>query len=576
MFQPLPTASMSVRQLFDDPHRLMVPIYQRPFSWSVKEVGQLLEDVANAAGIDEGTELEADYFLGAILLLEMTGGSTQDVGEGTSASKFEIVDGQQRLVTLMILACALRDLEPNSESQIARTLDGLARLQNASSQKAARIGLSVEDGNVMFDYVIAPGGSLRSTPDDRQLDAGQRSVIQARNRLLEDLSVFSDEQRRRLADYICERCHFVVVTTTDIDRAHRIFMILNDRGRPLEKKDILKAEVLRAIEPQHREEAFSVWRDVESMLDDQVEQFLSHLRSVYGHHRMQVIAGIRKVVSEAQNERAFIHEILHPMARSYAMILSARDPAADIPDKLRRVLAGLSRLSGSEWVPAALLVLSEDLTVERKRAYLDEIERAALLMRVLCLGSGKRQTRFAKITSQLAQEVLPDPTSLFEPSREELRTISFNLRDLHARNVQACKGLLLRINDEIQPHALYANPSDYTIEHILPQRPKAKSLWRTWFPDSEKRIELTGSLGNLVLVSHKHNLLARNDEYDRKKQVYSADDSSVQRLAVCAQTLESETWSEVQIRTREAGLIELVNRTWRLDLEVNGIDDAAA
>lgn len=123
-------------------------------------------------------------------------------------------------------------------------------------------------------------------------------------------------------------------------------------------------------------------------------------------------------------------------------------------------------------------------------------------MRLVCLGSSKRQTRFARRAAALSAETPPAPSELYEPSREEVPTISYNLRDLHARNVQACKALLLRLNDEFQCDALNADPVDYTVEHVLPQRPKSTSLWREWFPDSEQCIALTSSLGNLMLVSH--------------------------------------------------------------------------
>ena len=89
MFQPLPIASISVGQLFGETHQLSVPIYQRPFSWSVDEAARLLVDVAYAAGINESQPVEPDYFLGAILLLD----SSVSGGPGRLPRDFEIADG---------------------------------------------------------------------------------------------------------------------------------------------------------------------------------------------------------------------------------------------------------------------------------------------------------------------------------------------------------------------------------------------------------------------------------------------------------------------------------------------------
>lgn len=573
MFQPLPTASMSVGQLFADPNRFHVPIYQRPYSWTVEEATQLLADIAEAAGVDGGEPLENDYFLGAILLLDTDRGELADTRTAIPARDLEIVDGQQRLVTLTILAAALRDLAP-SGSDVARRLDALVRPASTSANGSSRIALSGEAWNFFVDFVLTPGSCRRAAPDGETFSIGNRAVLEARDRLLAGLEQFSPEQRQALANYMCDCCHLVVVITSDIDRAHRIFMILNDRGRPLQKKDILKAEILRAVETEHRDAALAVWKEVEAQLGDEMEVFFSHLRAARGYHRQQVISGVRSAVRQAGGARAFVYNVFQPLAAAYAMILSATGPHAPVPQELRRPLIGLLRLSGSEWVPSALLVLSRTTDAGLARTYLDEIERAAFLMRLVCLGAGKRQTRFAKIASLLSGPTLPAPGELYEPTREEMRTVAYNLKDLHSRNVQACKALLLRLNDELQPGALYSNPTHYTVEHVLPLRPKATSLWRQWFPDTEERMTLTSSLGNLVLVSQGHNDRARNDEYARKKEIYATARRGLQLLAITDDVLLNDKWGGEEIRRREARFIALLNSIWRLEIEAVRVEEA--
>ena len=109
MFPGLPTASLTVTDLFSFPFHYSVPSYQRPYSWTTEEAGQLLEDVLAAAGLSGPEGAEPDYFLGAILLLDAAGGDLPKPRD-REARYFEIVDGQQRLVTLAVLAAVLRDL----------------------------------------------------------------------------------------------------------------------------------------------------------------------------------------------------------------------------------------------------------------------------------------------------------------------------------------------------------------------------------------------------------------------------------------------------------------------------------
>ena len=139
MFAGLPTASLTVSELFSTPFHFSIPCYQRPYSWTIVEAGQLLEDVLTAAGVDSGVAAEPDYFLGAILLLDGAGGDLPKARE-REPRQFEIVDGQQRLVTLAILAAVLRDLGTDRWRWGAR--DRLDQLIGADASAARLKGVS--------------------------------------------------------------------------------------------------------------------------------------------------------------------------------------------------------------------------------------------------------------------------------------------------------------------------------------------------------------------------------------------------------------------------------------------------
>lgn len=560
MFTPLPTESMSVEQLFGGNNHFSVPNYQRPYAWSVDEAARLLDDIVLAAGIEEGQPIESDYFLGAVLLL--------DAGASKQSHEYEIIDGQQRLVTLTILAAVLRKIVSSlpQARRLGELIDQAGTGDN--EEDAFRLSLSGADRSVLERFVQEADGVAKTDEDAERLTPGQSAILAARDRFAKDLEQFDQEQLQALADYICEGCHFVVIVSTEIDRAHRIFTILNDRGRPLDRKDILKAEILRAVEPDQKESTLAIWQQAELQLGADMENFLSHLSSVHGHDRPQVIAGVRRVVRGYGSPAEFMREAFKPLAEAFSTILAARDETAEIPLDLRRPLVRLLRLNGREWVPAAIQILRRpEMATELKGEYLTSVERAAYLMRLVCLGAGKRQPRFAKICALLGEPEMPKPDALFNPTKEELRTIAYNLRDLHSRNVQVCKALLLRLNDELQPEALFAKPSSFTVEHVLPQRPKASSLWRDWFPDGEQRMALTASLGNLVLVSPSYNDRVRNAEFQRKKEVYvkAAADQTV--TALTHEVLSGQTWQSAQILEREKRLVSAINEIWQLEIE---------
>ena len=76
------------------------------------------------------------------------------------------------------------------------------------------------------------------------LTSSAARILEVRDRLVSDLLDLEPEQRRQLIQFLLERCYVVFALTASIDRAHRMFMVLNATGKPLARNDILKAELL--------------------------------------------------------------------------------------------------------------------------------------------------------------------------------------------------------------------------------------------------------------------------------------------------------------------------------------------
>lgn len=113
----LTTASLKLADLLSGPFLLNIPPYQRPYSWGNKQVQQLLDDLVEAAGLGSSDTVDDVYFLGNILLMDVNGTVTKRISAKMSAREFDVVDGQQRLVTLLTLFCLLRDLDEKKPSR---------------------------------------------------------------------------------------------------------------------------------------------------------------------------------------------------------------------------------------------------------------------------------------------------------------------------------------------------------------------------------------------------------------------------------------------------------------------------
>jgi Protein of unknown function (DUF1524) len=432
---------------------------------------------------------------------------------------------------------------------------------------AYRIRLGGADNAFLFEYVLRSGATQSPVEDLAQLDESQQAILKVRGNFVTELSNLSSEDRERLKDYVLERCHVVAIVTMDIDHGHRMFTVLNDRGRPLARKDIIKAEILSDIPEDRSEAILARWCEAERQLGGEFDTFFSHLRTIRGKGKMAIIAGVRSAATEAGGSERFVADVLLPLADAFDLIRRASHEGAPQSPALSRRLAYLSWLGGSEWVPSAMLWLSRhrDSPADMLR-FLELIDRFAYSLRLLCIGAGKRTARFSAVLPAINRGTLFDadrsPCTL---SREEQRHICYNLRNLHERHPQTCKLVLLRLNDELAGKAQNLDPAEWTVEHVLPQSPGRTSQWRTWFPESDERDRLTQSLGNLVLIRRSQNDRASNQDFDRKKAIYFAGGGETMPAVTRDIEMASE-WKPEQIRAREERFLAELGRLWGLDL----------
>src|SRR3989304_6903439 len=106
-----PDAKTIVKIFSDADSYYQVPDYQRPYSWEDEQIEQLWDDLNSA--IESGDE---SYFLGPMILIKTKDG-------------FDVVDGQQRLTTLTILFCVIRDLYKDELEKLDRAL--IKKIKNA-------------------------------------------------------------------------------------------------------------------------------------------------------------------------------------------------------------------------------------------------------------------------------------------------------------------------------------------------------------------------------------------------------------------------------------------------------------
>jgi hypothetical protein len=548
-------------ELFAKRYVIEAPAYQRAFAWTPTEAGQLLEDIASAAEEDDGRGAE-DYFLGAMLFIDREGKMTQRRRvwrRGRAIHVFDVVDGFQRLTTITILLCALRDLAHGRSDR--RLLAAIEVPFGAGTR--ARVTLAPPDEAFFSEHVRTPGATSR--PASREtLSPAERRILEVRDHIVAAVKELEPLHRQRLLEFLFARCCVVQVATTGIDRAHRMFTVLNATGKPLARNDVLKAALLGSVAQAAAPAARAMWHEAESRLGSDFEQLFSHIHAMHGRPGSRVISGTLEIAAKLGGARTFVERMLAPAASTFDDIRHARHAGSPYSPTIRTFLSYLHWHSFSDWMPPVMLWwLERGEDPARLAWFLGAIDRLALGIRILGSGGNRRARRFGAVVAAIrGGSDLRGSDSPLAFARQEQRAIVHNLGDLHARNSPVAKHLLLRLCDVIAGEPLSLSlPIDMTVEHVLPRKLSARSEWRTWFSDPEEREQCTEALGNLVLVTKAQNDKASNLTFARKQEIYF--NTPGVPVALINEDLRSHrVWTAEEIRQRDAQLRGRVEARW--------------
>jgi hypothetical protein len=550
-------------KLLGPPHAFEIPAFQRAYSWTTEEAGQLIEDLLLALGDADTHGTSGGYFLGPILLLDTARPGTHGMGPRT----LQIIDGQQRLATLTVLAAVLRDLARRTDRRALPELDRIiGDGRGVGGTAGFRLRMRGAAQRTMAMCIQSPGATLAAAPSEN-LSEAEVLLLAVRDQFVAALSDREIGTLARLAAFICDACTVVVITSRDVDRAHHTFATLNNRGRPLARCDIINAQLMDGVTGSELARLQGEWETLGARLGPNLDMLFSYVRAAIGDARAPVISEIGRLAAQAGGGAKFVDTILMPCGRALADILAADHRGSPESDAINRHLRHFAWLPSSEWIPPLLLWWTRHGDDARAlAAFLAQLDRLAFGVRVLGLGADKRQARALQVRAAIEKAggaTLPNGGPL-DFSAEELRNIRHNLRDLHSRSQLTCKLVLLRIESEISGDSAPLDPEVLTVEHILPQKPARTSIWRNWFSDADERQACTGSLGNLVLVPRTLNEKARNQDFERKHAIFFGPNAPpLPRLT--EELREVTAWDPARIRAREERILVTLDAMWQLN-----------
>jgi hypothetical protein len=247
-------------KLFSSDQQLLIPVWQRHYSWDRPQLKELWTDVRRVQEEDLNS-----HFLGSVVLNALPWS-----GMPSEARRFSVVDGQQRVTTLTLLICALRDrlaqLTDSEDHRARVTAEYTSQLlQNANLKEGHRDRLLLQEKDAA---VLKPliNGTWNGSEDSR--------VEKAYAFFKTQISGMDKPELEGLLAIVLTRLTAVWVTLEGGDNAHRVFQSLNAGGKKLNQSDLVRNYFFLLL--GQLGEAFydSHWRQLESDLGKDIEEFL--------------------------------------------------------------------------------------------------------------------------------------------------------------------------------------------------------------------------------------------------------------------------------------------------------------
>lgn len=566
-----------IKDLFDNDNLFDIPDYQRPFAWEKDNFEQLMNDIkdsiyVNRENYNEFNDYEP-YFLGSLIRLQQN-----EDGD----YKYDIIDGQQRMVSLVILIAVIRDLieEENQKTELQGYIYQEPK-EIIDQKEQSRIEIREKERDFFRKYILEKGGTLKRD----QIDENKfKSLTEPKQRIIKAIDVFKkgfenddyhDEKFiKDYAKYLLKKVIIVVITTRSFESAFRLFNVVNARGMPLTNADLLKSVNLGKVPNEEREKYTKVWEDIEEEIGiEKMEMLISIIRSIKIKNKAKksVFDEFQQTIFYKEPEflgTNFIDYLKEVKDIYYKKIFECKIDTLDVKKEIHYYnLMSIMRdfLSFNDWM-AALIKFDEKFQDDNQLyEFLKNFERKIFIDWLIGLSLTERLTQIYRIIRLIEENddvdnLLNNPIfhAEIKKNRDRFKT-SINHENFYGKGrFKIPKYVLLRIEIERREnlHRKESFSGNITVEHILPKNPNKE--WKKTFTEKAMQ-EWTNKLGNLTLLNGIKNSRASNKAFNEKVKTYFHERSDFETT----NELEKlDSWNLVRLKDRHSKLRGEARNIW--------------
>jgi len=525
---------LSIEDLYKDFYT--VPDFQREFVWEREQVEKLLQDILDEFYDEDGQIIKGpEYFLGSIVVCK------------AEDSTFSLIDGQQRMTSIYLVLCAIRDLLKDINEKPNNAL--LSQIEFASTNDYGdeefrhRLVLQYDDSKGILKKIVDDPARL---DDIKEKTTSVQRIRSAYRDIKDFIRVNCDSSPKKLKLFyatITKRVKMIRIITPSLTNALKVFETVNDRGVGLNAMDLLKNLLFMKTSPEEYPSLKQRWKDLIDILEGCGEKPLRFLRYfIMAHFELDTKKPLReddiydwftrntKVAGLDDQPLVFLKTLIE-CASAWSNFLNAKD----VDGGINPYLKNLTLLSGAARQHFILLLAGRHLPPQEFSRLCRAIENLFFCYIITREPTRTFERNFAIWAATL--RAADDENALDQFIEEkftsdlEKRRIAFDFafQELNQSRIQQyrMRYILAKLTQYIEQQA-WNNPahdsldqyiaSTVDVEHILPQNPTAEV--RNGFDKREQYDEFVEKLGNLTLLEKTINTSVSNDLFERKLPGY--------------------------------------------------------
>ncbi|WP_322874844.1 DUF262 domain-containing protein [Clostridium perfringens] len=566
-----------IKDLLSNKFLFEIPDYQRAYSWTKENLKQLVEDIwesvelNKARGNKEFDQYEP-YFLGSIVLCSK---EYKDDGCGI----YDVIDGQQRLTSIIMLIAAIRDLIDNEEYKKVLS-DLIYQKPNVlmGIKESIRVKARGKEEEFFKKYILTNGGTeLVKDLDMEELSEAKQNMVNAievfRDSFFNENGELLEEKLNEFIVYLLQKVVLVVITTESFTSAFRLFNVINARGLPLTDSDLLKSENLRVMNPEIRKEYTDIWESHEQDLGkEKLDQIIGFMRTMKLKNKVEesVYEEFSKKIFRNEPEYLGVNFVNHLTAVKalydkyiidgnlegvseeeksyYKNLINIMREFLPYDDWIAAVIRFAEKFNDDKLVLEFVKVLEKRLVIDwvNGNSFADRLNRVYGILEVIEEKDSLEEIKEAPVFLYDLERT----TAYFENALNDI--------DFYSKGrMMIPKYIFVRLDMEKRANEVLDYSDKIMIEHVLPRNAK-EAYWKDNFSADQRR-NWANKFGNLVIITGAKNTRANNKPFAEKVEQYLSKKSD---FAITKEVLELSDWNMDSLKDRHESLVNRALELW--------------